>query len=898
MSVGAGWLIETKFSPAARGRRQIERDRILERIAGADHRLVVVQAAAGFGKSTLLGQWASRVEGSGAAVAWLNLDEDDREPDQFVAYLVEALRRAVARRTADSAEAFASYAGLPARAAVAAVIHEVERREAPVLLVLDDYHRAESEEVDAIMRSLLDRAPDNLRVALASRSQPRIGLARLKAEGCAAVVLDRDLRFNDDETSLFFAAEMPRLDHKDWARFSARAEGWPVALQFARMWIREGGNLSALSAASEAYDLGSYLSEQVFATLRPEQQQFLLATSPLESVSEGVAEAVGVHRAGPLIQELARSALPIVILSPEPLRFRYHHLFQDFLASRAEAAGIDVAQVHRDAASWFAASGDLAAAVRHALAGGDPGAAATIIEAAGGWGLVYRGQGHLGAMLRSVWRAIGGASEAPPRLLLGAAVMAAKCGDLAAASEIAVAIAARGLDRRPDLADEVHVLDALIRLYLDQPLPESDLDRLMALVGRMGGHSPMTLALATNLAAFFTLQRGSYVRARRYGERAIRHFREADALFGEIHLYSHIGQAELAMGNLGAAAASYRTMRDLCRRWLGKDSDLEAIATVLEAEERYEADDRGKARRLLEPALGRIEQADGWFDIFAAGYLTAIRLELADHGPAAAFAAVDRGLATAERRGMGRLGVLLRQEVVRVATLSGDLDRAGAACRDIGVSLAPEDAADLAAPVSSLRGDGPALLAARLLVRMGQLEAAEVFLDAADRQTQRSGTPLARRITMRALRALVESCRGRRDRALGALTVATGLAGSEPFVRTLLDEGDALRELAAELAASVAADAPIRRRLARLRHSEADGAGRRENQPVGDFGLSPREHEILDLLAEGLSNKEIARRIARDPNTVKYHLKSLFAKLAVERRGRAVVRARDIGLIR
>jgi ATP/maltotriose-dependent transcriptional regulator MalT len=81
MSAGAGWLIETKFSPAARGRRQIERDRILAAIAGDDHRLVVVQAAAGFGKSTLLGQWAARAEEGGATVAWLNLDEDDREPD-------------------------------------------------------------------------------------------------------------------------------------------------------------------------------------------------------------------------------------------------------------------------------------------------------------------------------------------------------------------------------------------------------------------------------------------------------------------------------------------------------------------------------------------------------------------------------------------------------------------------------------------------------------------------------------------------------------------------------------------------------------------------------------------------------------------------------------------------
>ena len=179
--------------------------------------------------------------------------------------------------------------------------------------------------------------------------------------------------------------------------------------------------------------------------------------------------------------------------------------------------------VHRDAAAWFAASGDLAAAVRHALAGDDRRARLPrSSRTAGGWRLIYRGQGHLGAILRSVCRALGGAAEAPPRLLLGAAVVAAKGGDIAGAGEIAAEIAARGLDRRPELADEAQVLDALIRLYLDRPLPEPDLDRLIALIGRMSGEAPMTLALATNLAAYFTLQRGSFAKAKRYGERAIR----------------------------------------------------------------------------------------------------------------------------------------------------------------------------------------------------------------------------------------------------------------------------------------------------------------------------------------------------------------------------------------
>ena len=145
------------------------------------------------------------------------------------------------------------------------------------------------------------------------------------------------------------------------------------------------------------------------------------------------------------------------------------------------------------------------------------------------------------------------------------------------------------------------MIDALIKLYCDQPLSEAALARLAERVGRMDEKDPMTSALGDNLVSYFTLQKGDSPRARRFGERAIRHFRQADGLFGEMHLYAHIGQAEMATGALAAAEASYRTMRDLCRERLGEGSDLEAIASVLAAEARCLADDRVAARRLLWP---------------------------------------------------------------------------------------------------------------------------------------------------------------------------------------------------------------------------------------------------------------------------------------------------------
>jgi LuxR family maltose regulon positive regulatory protein len=893
-SLEARWIIEAKFDQPRQQRRQIERTRLLDQLLLQDAGPIIVQAPAGFGKSTLLGQWVRAISNQGTAVAWLNLDEDDRQVEQFIAYLITTLRRCLGVDTQREA-AFSIYSGLPPKVMLAAVLNEIAVSGRKIALVLDDYHRAESEEVDAILRGFIERAAPTIRIAIASRSLPRLGLARLKADNRVMVVTDRDLRFNAGETSLFFASDMP-ADKQGWSRFAVLAEGWPVALQFARMWLGEGGTLSALGAASEINDLGAYLSEQVFEALPRQEQEFLLLTSPLEIISAEIAEAIGVRNAAARVRDLSRSALPITVLSPEPMRFRYHHLLQDFLLSRARTEAVDLAAIHRRAARWFSASGNLASAVRHALAGADPAFAAAILDQAGGWRLVYSGQGHLRAILRSVHRLLDPAAGTYSRLVLGVSVMAAKSGDLATATTLFRQVANREASSSPALDDEVRIIDALIRLYCDQPLGKPALEALVELAGRLTANDPISLALATNLVAFFMLQKGDYQRARRFGERAIQHFHRAEAVFGELHLYAHIGAAELATGNRLMAATTYRTMRDLCRRSLGEDSDLEAIADVLEAETAYEADERPEARQLLGPSLERIERGDSWFDVFAAGYVSAARLELADHGPAAAFAALERGRGTAEQRSMSRLSRLLDEETIRTATLSNDLDRAEAACHNLGLSLSASDARMIAEPITSLRGDGPALIVARLLIAKGRAADATAFLDAANEQIQRSGAPMTRRITARVLKALAENALGRPDLAMPVLTVAVRLVASERFARTLLDEGDRCRDLLVKIAASETIEPAWRDRIAQLLHRNTATAPP-PDKATADPGLSARERQILAFLAEGLSNKEIARRVELDPNTVKYHLKRLFTKLSVERRARAVIRARQYGLI-
>ena len=890
-------MVDAKFCPPPLA-RQIERDALVGRMHDAEVGLIVLHAAAGYGKSTLLSQWRRHLIATGCAVAWLSLDEHDRDIDQFLAYLVEAFRRAECRGGSGAAARLSELAALPTQVVIPAILHEVASAGQSMVLLLDDYHRAESETIDQALRSLLEQRPPQLGIAVASRTLPRLGLGRLRAESLVTLLGVDDLRFGEAETSLFFAEEVTRLDPAAFGRFVTRTEGWPVALQFARTWLREGGDLAALDCRSPASELADYFSEQVFATLPLALQDFLLRTAALEFVSEDIARALGIERPGACLKELLRLALPMVPLDAERTRFRYHHLLEDFLLSRAREQDIDVAAIRRTAAGWLAATGDLALAVRHALAGGRPGMAADIIEAAGGWRLVYCGHGHLGATIRAVHLAMSTSGHIrPPRFMLGVAVTAAKQGELAAATEAFRDVLVRGDAETFEIGDEILTIRALLALYRDEALAPAELAALESMVARMGSQDPMHAGLATNLLAFLLLQDGDYARARRVGWLAVRRFRDAQAPFGEMHLYAHIGQAELALGNVAAALDACRTMRDLARQYLGPDSDIGAIACVLIAEVLHQAGQRDDVRPLLTPALERIERADGWLDVFAAGYLTAARLDLLDHGLEAARAAIGRGMATAARRQLPRLHRMLLHESIRVSTLAGDLDAAAAEAAQAGLCLDARPTPGLLG-VSLLRGEAPALLLARLALYRGRAEVALHALDEAAGTIQSGRCTIAGRITALVLRSLAERAAGREDSARRSFATASALACTTTLFRPLLDGGAPACALAAEVIACTTLPDSVRAQLTEVfgRGSAVPAVGVRL-PPAEGPSLTARQRQVLGLLAQGMTNKEIGRQIAVGPDTVEYHLKRLFAKLAVERRTSAIVRGRVYGLL-
>src|SRR5262244_3239260 len=374
-------LVATKFHVPRAG--FVPRPRLLARLAqGVDRGLAVVCTPAGFGKTTLLGDWARR---SRRPAAWLSLDAGDNDPARFWRYVATALDRARPGTCAPLAALLRGPQQPPLEAVVTALINELMAGEREVALLLDDYHLIEAPPVHDSVTFLLDRLPPGLRLVLASRTDPPLPLARLRARGQLAELRAADLRFTLEETAAFLR-EVTGLDlpAASVAALQERTEGWAAGVQLAALALRGQDDPTGFVAnfsGSHRYVL-DYLSEEVLARQPEQVLRFLLETSVLERLRGPLCDAVtGRTGSQAVLEDLERANLFMVPLDEVRGWWRYHHLLADLLRSRlADERPERVPELHRAAAVWHEEHGFAGDAVRHALAAGDVAWAARLVE--------------------------------------------------------------------------------------------------------------------------------------------------------------------------------------------------------------------------------------------------------------------------------------------------------------------------------------------------------------------------------------------------------------------------------------------------------------------------------------------------------------------------------------
>jgi len=375
-------LIQSKLE-APVPRQRVSRDELLALCAGTPRKLTLIRAPAGWGKSTLLADWHA-LESETRPFVWVALDGDDNDPVRFWTYLIEAFR------TLDPSAGDGSLAMLRApRVSVVdevlpALCNELTALPAQAVLVLEDYHLIANPEIDEGLSFFLEHLPQTVEVALSSRSEPALPLARLRARGELVEIDAQRLRFSDDEADRFLnELHGLELDREDVIRLRELTEGWAAGLYLATLTIRgrAGAHEFVDTFTGDNRHVVDYLTAEVLAGLTEELRGFLLDTSVLERLCAPLCDAV-TDRPGSAdtLHELERSNFFLIPLDTRREWYSYHHLFGELLRQELALAGPEHARtLHRRASAWHRDFGAASEAIRHAIAADDLGDAADLI---------------------------------------------------------------------------------------------------------------------------------------------------------------------------------------------------------------------------------------------------------------------------------------------------------------------------------------------------------------------------------------------------------------------------------------------------------------------------------------------------------------------------------------
>ena len=387
-------VLGTKLRVPSPRRRLVQRARLTDHLGidgGEGVRLVLVAAPAGFGKTTLLAQWLAAAR-SKSRVAWLALDPGDADLRVFLTHLVAAIQTTEPGVGVEALALLEAGGATPTDAVLVSLINDLDVLAGPMVLALDDYHVIDDAAVQEALTFLLDNLPPQVTLAMTTRADPPLPLARLRARGELVEVRAADLRFTNDEAEVFLNEVMGlQLAPGLVDALEARTEGWATGLQLAALSARshagadEGsgdvaGFVEAFSG-SHRFVL-DYLVEEVLGAQPDDVRAFLLDTSVLDQMTGGLCDALTGRSDGQVtLETLERGNLFVVPLDDERRWYRYHHLFADALRARLAAGYADrVSELHAAASRWLAENGLLGDAVRHAIASGDHEHAADLVE--------------------------------------------------------------------------------------------------------------------------------------------------------------------------------------------------------------------------------------------------------------------------------------------------------------------------------------------------------------------------------------------------------------------------------------------------------------------------------------------------------------------------------------
>ncbi len=365
----------------------VVRQRLIDHLNMAYHHpFTLISAPTGYGKSTLLSNW---LENPAIPFAWLTLSEDVNDFQLFLSYLVSALRGCFTNALEEFTQLLDSIQNPPDNYLLTVFCEDLYGIEESFILILDDYHLITNAKIHWFIESVIENAPANMHVVIATRWAPALPLMKWRARGQMVELRGDQLLFqrNEVQTFLYQTSEVS-LSSEVIEIFSARTEGWAAALRLLLLSMQASDNPETITNAIRSGTntvISAYLLEQVYSTLPENIQDFLIKTSILDTFCADLCDALDLttHTGSQeALEYLLRTNLFLIPLDEQGIWYRYHHLFRDdlFLRLKRNVSSVEIANLHRKAAAWLYSAGYFEKAINHLMVGGDTVGAATLIE--------------------------------------------------------------------------------------------------------------------------------------------------------------------------------------------------------------------------------------------------------------------------------------------------------------------------------------------------------------------------------------------------------------------------------------------------------------------------------------------------------------------------------------
>lgn len=854
------------------------------------YKLILLSAPAGYSKTTLLAQWAHT---SRFPVAWLSLSPEDNDLHRFLRYLLAGWEK-VQPDTGPGLPGLLYGTMAPdSKAILSAFINVANEAPGPVVFVLDDYHLIEDPSIHGALTFLLDHLPPTLHLVLAGRAEPPLPLARYRAAHELMEFRAEELPFSLEETRDFLNGSMELdLAPDDLVRLHDQLEGWIAGLQLVALTLRRGlTGMEKLVISGRHRFIADFLRAEVLDPLPDSLQRFLLRTSLLDRLCGPLCDALTGREDGEgMLATLERESLFLVPLDDHRQWFRYHRLFADFLHQELNHRHPDqVPDLHRRAARWYLEQELPEQAFRHAVEGDEVDLVNQIFEhyfpvkiLSGEVRVVERWLDSLPEAWQSGQAMIGiaragillftGQFEACARSLNEVEEWLSSADDAYRRRHQGRVIAMRCFIAcfENDLARAESLADRAL-----QNLPEQDLGFRPSIFGALGD----------------TYRRNGYWQEAQECYRKVLNFTHAPTVqVQSAHVYGALADLHLRQGRLREAAGYWRQALAAIRVGESRGRLLPLPVTgwvnIRLGELLYEWNQLAEAWDHLAPGLERAELG-GDVRAMIAGYLIAGRLKLTEGDIEAAAEYLEQARPHVESAHFAhwisrferfQLELWLAQGRLRAAVTWAD-EMMG----DATIEEWPEnEIAQLAiARVLIVKGDRPSV------------ERAQAQLDHLLRAAKEEGR---RGIQIEALvlLALARWRLGGRAETMTALEQALRLAEPEGYVRLLADYGLPMGRLLQEARSREVRPDYVEKLLAACDVDPTSAAPAKHNLPEP---LTEREQEILDMLAAGLTNPEIAEQLVISPQTVKKHAGNIYGKLGVHSRTEAATRARELDLL-